>query len=141
MKELDVFLELKRIQSELNHMFEMVFGNLTQEEFFYPSLNVQATQDVIRCICELPGVDPESIRVRFSMNTLIIEGYKKPPADDTRRPLRIEREYGQFYRSIPVPYAVDPLHASARFENGLLIIELPRIEDRRRRIIEIDISS
>ena len=51
--------------------------------------------------------------------------------------LSVERTYGSFSRSIPIPAPVNEDGAKATFENGLLTVVLPKAEPRRKSKIEI----
>ena len=50
----------------------------------------------------------------------------------------VERQYGSFTRTIPLPRAIDPDAASARFKNGVLSITMPTKENGRGRRLDIE---
>ena len=51
-----------------------------------------------------------------------------------------ERCFGDYSRSIPLPFRVDAERVSASFENGLLEIRLPKAEEARAKHIEVKVK-
>jgi HSP20 family protein len=91
---------------------------------------------------DLPGVRIEDIAVVVSRSDLTIEGIRRGPAEPERGCfLRVERSTAGFHRMIPLPAAVNPHDASARYERGVLTVTFPKIPDRRREAIKIPITA
>jgi HSP20 family protein len=83
---------------------------------------------------ELPGLSPNDVKVEVTDDALVIQGERKVEQEQeeggTRR---TERQYGLFYRSIPLPEGADVEHASAKFENGLLEVTVPVPQQQQQR--------
>ena len=78
----------------------------------------------LHVIVELPGVDPASIRVVAADRVLVVAGERcRPPLSG--RYQQMELEYGAFQRRISLAEPVDTAAATARYEQGLLVVELP----------------
>ena len=77
---------------------------------------------------ELPGVDAQSGRVGAGERLLVIAGERVRPQLPGRVYQQMEIEYGAFQRQVRLVEDVDPERARARFEHGVLTIELPVIE-------------
>ncbi len=76
---------------------------------------------------ELPGMQKEDCRIAVEGNTLYLSGekrYTSEIADSTFH--RMERAYGAFQRAIPLPRSVDIDNAKASYNNGVLIVSLPK---------------
>jgi HSP20 family protein len=76
---------------------------------------------------EMPGVEPHDISITVHANRIDLKGKKK---EDERAKgghyIRLEREYGQFSRFIPLPCLVFPDHTVAWLEDGVLTIRLKK---------------
>jgi HSP20 family protein len=53
----------------------------------------------------------------------------------------LERSYGSFYRSIPLPSGVDTDKAAAQFKNGVLTVTLPKTEEALSRVRKIEVKA
>src|ERR1700760_95857 len=94
----------------------------------------------LRVQAELPGLSPEDVRVEIGENEIVIQGERRVEHDENRRGVRrTEREYGVFYRTIPLPEGAQVDQAKASFRNGLLEVTVPipqRASERRPVAIE-----
>lgn len=107
-----------------------------------PALDIVETTDAAEVIVDVPGMSAAALRVAIRQNTVIVVGAKLPQAStaDTRFHLA-ERNYGRFARAVRVTGAFDASRSKAVLSNGLLRIVLPRIEDRRGRLVHIDVET
>lgn len=87
---------------------------------------------------ELTGVKKEDLDISLEGDVLTIKAEKKDEevAEEATH-YASERHFGQYSRSLSLPYHVDADKASATFENGLLEIRIPRAEEARAKQIEI----
>lgn len=81
-------------------------------------------------VVELPGVDPEQVHIVATERELLIAGERKRTRCEGRVFQQMEIDHGAFERTIPLIEEVDPAHASASYERGLLTIVLPVVEHR-----------
>ena len=89
---------------------------------------------------DLPGLKKEDVQVDVTENAITIHGERREEHQDEREGyFHSEREYGQFYRTIPLPEGVITDSAQASFKNGVLEISMqaPPAEATRGRRIEI----
>lgn len=84
---------------------------------------------------EIPGVTKEDINVCLEDNILTISGEKKKEINNS---YRTERFYGSFSRSFKLPNVEDKSQISAKFENGVLKITVPKLEDKKAERIQIE---
>ena len=90
---------------------------------------------------DLPGVAASSIRVVFARDTVIIAGRKAPRVCERSVAFHLaERTFGRFVRAIRLTGAFDAGRASASLVAGELRIVLPRIEERRGRDLQIEVT-
>jgi HSP20 family protein len=91
-----------------------------------PAVEVSQSDGKLRVQAELPGLSPEDVRVEIGDNEIVIQGERRVEHDENRRGVRrTEREYGVFYRTIPLPEGAQVDQAKASFRNGLLEITVP----------------
>jgi len=93
---------------------------------FRPQADCLRSEDppALHVVVELPGVDPKSLKVVAAGRVLLVAGERhRPPLSGRYRQLEIE--YGPFERRIQLDEPVDPAAASARYEQGMLIVDLP----------------
>ena len=106
-----------------------------------PPVDVLETTAMIEVVVDLPGVPPEAIRVALRRQTLLIVGVKQAAATDMAGRFHVaERSYGRFARAVRLTAAIDASQGRARVEAGQLHVVLPRIEERRGRVIDIPIA-
>ncbi|PYL87510.1 MAG: Hsp20/alpha crystallin family protein [Verrucomicrobia bacterium] len=110
---------------------EMVAG-------FAPQVDVTETDKEIKVCAEIPGVDAKDVDVTVEDDMLTIKGEKKYEREENEKgQYRMERSYGSFERSIPLPVEVDDAKAKAEFKNGVLRLTLPKrpgAKSRRKKI-------
>jgi HSP20 family protein len=96
--------------------------------------------DHIKVIAMLPGVNKEDIVVNAIGNTLEIRAKRAPlMITESERVVYSEiSEDEEIYRTIKLPATVKEDSASAKFENGMLVIELPKSEVSIKKGIDIE---
>ncbi len=96
---------------------------------FTPKMDVSETDKEITIEIELPGLKPEDVNVTLERGVLNISGEKQSEKEEKgRRFHRVERSYGSFYRSIPLPSEVEEDKIEASFKHGVLKVKLPKTQ-------------
>jgi HSP20 family protein len=86
---------------------------------------------------ELPGLDKEDVKVEVTNEGLVIQGERKREREEERGGIhRSERSYGAFYRLIPLPEGANIEQAKAKFNNGVLQVQvpIPKSQEKTRQI-------
>ena len=93
---------------------------------YRPQVDVFRTDDPPTLIVqvELPGVDPDDVRLVASAQALLIAGERRRPKDCGHYQ-QMEIDYGPFQRQITLSDDVDPENATATYERGILSVRLP----------------
>jgi HSP20 family protein len=133
--------------SYLRHQINRVFDDFWGEPWlargetftgFAPQVDVTETDKEVKVCAEIPGVEAKDIDVSVEDGTLTIRGDKKYEREENERgQYRMERSYGSFERTIPLPAEVDEAKAKAEFKNGVLRLTLPKrpgAQSRRKKI-------
>ena len=106
-----------------------------------PPLDVLETADAVEIVVDVPGVPPESLRVAIRRSTLLVVGAKiGEPAEPNARFHLAERSYGRFARAVRVTGAFDAAGAKATAAAGELRIVLPRLQERRGKVLQIPVG-
>src|SRR6185295_4928711 len=116
-----VFLEIGR-----------AFGPSAHAGQCSPAIDVYERETGVEIVVDLPGVDPQSLRVIAKSATILIVGEKaarRPRAEASFH--LVERDFGRFARAVRVGHACDTSRARARLADGELHIFLPKIAERR----------
>ncbi|UCD99003.1 MAG: Hsp20/alpha crystallin family protein [Chloroflexota bacterium] len=148
-QEDEVILDLRDQMNRLfDNFFEQPFGltpfagRATFLKEFSPFLDVSETDKEITISAELPGLDPEDIHITLERNTLTISGEKRAEKEEQgERYFRIERSYGSFHRSIPLPGDVDEDKIDATFKRGVLKVKLPKTPEAQTKSKHINIKT
>jgi HSP20 family protein len=130
----DPFVELRRMQSEMNRLF----SGFTPAARDFPPINIWLADNSVMVTGELPGVTHDDVTISLQEDVLTLEGARQPkPQQQDVNWQRRERAYGTFSRAIQLPFRVDTDKVQARFNNGILEIELERLEAERPKKIQI----
>ncbi|MFZ2225635.1 MAG: Hsp20/alpha crystallin family protein [Candidatus Deferrimicrobium sp.] len=107
-----------------------------------PPADVVEVDDVVRVLLEIPGVPVSTVQVRVVGNRIEVTGEKATdfPAGETSF-LCLERIFGKFQRAFEVRGSVNLGEVSARMANGILVITIPKIADRRGRERRIPVTA
>jgi len=77
---------------------------------------------------ELPGVTKEDIKLSISDNNVEISAEHKEEKEEKKKNyVRKERRAFSYHRSLPLPEKVDSSKAKAKLNNGILSVEIPKI--------------
>jgi HSP20 family protein len=116
-------------------------GSVITSAWFAPT-DVSEDSNGIRITMELPGVEPDDVRLSLENNILTIRGEKKQQLEQKdERVHRFERTYGTFERTFVLPSTVDPEQIEARYDNGVLMISIPKAERAKPREIRVKSSA
>jgi HSP20 family protein len=105
----------------------------------FPAVNLYETADAYQLTAELPGVEPEEIRVSLEGSTITLEGERTIDYASRKEtsPHRRERQSGAFRRAFELPAAVDPEKVEAVHRNGVLMLRLPKTPETQPRQISV----
>ncbi|HKD69072.1 MAG TPA: Hsp20/alpha crystallin family protein [Candidatus Binataceae bacterium] len=104
----------------------------------YPPLNVFENKEGVVIVAEVAGLDPSQIHIAGHGRTLNISGERK--ARETGNPVgfhRRERSFGAFSRSLQLADDYDMDRAEAKYQNGVLVVRVPKAESAKPRQITV----
>ena len=122
--------------------FNRMFGELDEEAAasgWAPAVDVREEDDKYLVTADIPGVNPDEIEVTLDNNVLSISGKRdSEKREDKEGYHRVERSYGSFFRRLVLPETVDDARVSAKSENGVLYITIPKSEKQKAKRIKIN---
>lgn len=123
------FSALDQLSRELNRFFDdrPVNGTLVEASDWKPHVDVTESENAFRVVADVPGVSPDDIEISLHNGVLTVRGERKTDnevKDDsfTRR----ERFRGTFTRQFTLPDTADQETVSAKSQNGVLEITIPK---------------
>ncbi|MBF0609098.1 MAG: Hsp20/alpha crystallin family protein [Candidatus Magnetobacterium sp. LHC-1] len=94
---------------------------------FEPRINVTEDDKEVKVSAELPGLDEKDIDVSLTKDSLTIKGEKKQEREEKATGYyHVERSYGAFSRTVPLPCETDQDKVEAEFKKGVLVVTLPK---------------
>ena len=136
-----IWREMDRLQQDMNRLFGDLNVNRTRRASSFPAINVWAAEESARVIAEIPGVSKDDLEINVTGDTLTLSGVRsQDDLPEGARYHRQERRFGEFSRSIQLPYSVDVNKVKAVFKNGVLSVDLPRVEAEKPRKIAVKAS-
>lgn len=101
-------------------------------------VDMYETDDALVVKATVPGLKPEELEVSITGDLLTIKGeFKSEEKTEKRNYLRQERRFGAFCRQVGLPVGVNSDKAKATFENGVLSLELPKVEAVKAKTVKI----
>ena len=139
------FRNVNDIQGEMNRLFDSLFGRpatvLAGERMWAPLADTYETKDDLFVTLELPGIREKDVNVSITGDMLTVKGDRRFERDVTDEGYyRLERVYGKFERSIPLPIPVQVDKVKATYRDGVLEIRLPKVEEVKPKEIKIDVA-
>jgi HSP20 family protein len=125
---------MKKFSDEMDRFF---YGDRSSKSTWAPVVEFKEEPGKFRLLAELPGVNPENVKVAVTEDAVTLEGERKYEKEQKYEGFyHTERSYGHFYRSIPLPKGADGEKVSAAFKNGILevIIPVPELKPRAREV-------
>jgi HSP20 family protein len=131
---------MDEVTNRLARLFDNAGASAYNGTVWAPRVNVAETADELVLTTELPGMTQEQVSIELEQNVLTISGEKseeRTEGDEEMTYHLWERAYGSFRRSFTLPRPVNGDEVTARFENGVLEIRLPKAPEAKGRKIEI----
>jgi HSP20 family protein len=133
----DPFALLRQMSTELDRAFDQTFWpsmrwpafpRFSMPEFakWAPKVDVFEKDNRLITRVDLPGVKKEDVTVEVTDGYLALSGERKEEKEEKKENVyRTEREYGKFYRAVPLPEDVKLEDVKATFSNGVLEVSVP----------------
>lgn len=115
------------------------FGGVAE---FAPKMDIYQKEDSVMVELPLPGIDPKDVKIVIENDVLTVSGHAEEKKEVKREDYyRKETRSGHFTRSVVLPMPVKNAEAQARYDKGILTIELPKDEQAKPKQIAIEVAS
>ena len=103
-----------------------------------PPVDIRESEERVTLLLDLPGLRKEDVNITLENNVLTISGERRFETDQKNETIhRLERAYGAFTRSFTLGPTVSSENVEANFQDGVLVIEVPKAEASKPRRIAI----
>ena len=139
----DPFQDLISLQERMNRLFDETLCSQAGEEeassaAWAPVVDIYETESAIVVKTDLPEVSRSDIDIKVENNVLTIRGERQLKEEIKKEDyFRMERQYGIFRRSLPIPGDIDQKGIKASHKDGVLTIEIPKRSNSKPRQIQI----
>jgi HSP20 family protein len=130
------FAELNDLRNRLDRAYA---GWLDGEDrAWMPSIDIERSGNELTVRADLPGVEPDHLKIEVQDGMLTISGEQEEREDAQEKTyVRHERRYGSFMRSLALPDGIDPSQIKATTSNGVLEITIPLHEESKKEPVTI----
>lgn len=142
----DPLRELLALKDRMNKIIENAmsrsqYGGAADAGTWSPAVDIFETPESVVIAAELPGLSPAEMEIRVADNTLTLKGERKLEKGIQQENYhRIERSYGTFFRTFPLPSGVKSSEAAAEYRQGILHIRIPKAREAGAKPMRIQIS-
>ena len=135
---------IDRLRDEFDRVLQNVwthdgdFEDVIAGTNWQPRVDISETKDALEVKVDLPGVQPEEVDISVVGDQLTIQGERKEEKESKEKSVRrVERSYGSFYRSIPLPPGTQAEQVTAEADNGVITITLPKPAETQSKKIAV----
>jgi HSP20 family protein len=132
----------------LQHRVNSLFRTLNEDESpvaaasFVPAVDIYEDAQKLVLKLEVPGIDEKDLDVRVEDDTLTVRGERKFEAEEKEQNFhRIERSYGSFFRAFTLPSTVNTEAIDAKYNAGVLKLELKKKPEAQPKQIKVNIAA
>ena len=134
----------KTFDGLLNDFFNELpsFGKKWSDDAFgFPPVNISENAKGYYLEVAAPGMEKADFNLKLDGNILTISAERKNETkDETTKSIRREFSYRSFKRSFTLDEKIDATNINAKYENGVLKVELPKKEETKALAKEITIA-
>ena len=134
------------IFDEMNRMVRTVFDDdwnlpVYRDSIWNPAVDVKENEKSYVLTADIPGLTKKNVKINVSNGVLTVHGERKEEKENKDGKFYYrERHIGSFSRSFQLPETVNDDSIQASFKNGVLSIELPKLEESLPKNREVKIS-
>ena len=148
----DPFREVMSLQREMNRLFDDISmnnsmsngqeGSTPRSMGMMPLAEMEEKDNKIHLKLEMPGMNADDLDIRVMREAVMISGERKSESTSEQNgQKRSEFHYGSFSRTIPLPEPVDNDNVQAEYKDGILMLELPKVEDHSNKAVKVSLNS
>jgi len=145
-------MSLVRFTNQVPSVFDRIFEgdifersniNFSQTNTTLPSVNIKENANEFKVELAVPGFNKDDFKLKLNQDLLTISSEKKVESETNEGERFTKREfsYQSFSRSFTLPLTADSERIQANYDNGILVVRIPKKEESKpkpTRLIEIN---
>jgi HSP20 family protein len=128
---------------DVDRLFDSFFTRSfqpAQDSALTLAVDIAETPEAFQFRADLPGLDPNDVKVKMDGDTLTIRGERRrEAAKQDGRWHRVERAFGAFERTFTLNTPVRADRIEASYRNGVLEVLVPKADEAKAREIEVQV--
>ncbi len=108
-----------------------------RSETLLPAVDIHEGDNAVEIVADMPGVTPDTLCIEVDNGVLSLEGEVSLAMPEGLSPLYAEVRAQRYARRFTLSREIDSEAISARIDNGVVHLSLPRKDSHRRRRIEV----
>jgi HSP20 family protein len=128
------------LREAMDHLFDDAFTRplSIRDGWSVPAIDMYQTDEELVVKASIPGFKAENVQISVTGDVLTLRGEVKQEDEKKEKAWHIrEQRWGSFERSVALPTQVIADKAKAEFENGILIVTLPKAEEVKPKTITV----
>ena len=138
--------QISKLRRDMDRMLERVIGDFRPVSspgiaLKRPHYDLVETDKNLILRAEIPGISPDDIEIDITDNVLTIQGeIRQDTVSEDENHHWIERKYGTFSRSIPIPRRIILSRVKATYNNGVLKVVMPKYSGEEKRGVKVKLG-
>ncbi|MFC1849701.1 Hsp20/alpha crystallin family protein [candidate division CSSED10-310 bacterium] len=134
----DPWRDIKQVKSEMDRILHRYAPERSVSAAEFPAINIWSNDETAIVTTEIAGIDPDDLDISVQGEQMTIRG-SRGGYECTEGEIyhRRERGFGDFVRTIGLPFGVDADKVEAEYKKGVLTVSLPRAEHEKPKKISL----
>lgn len=130
----------------MRRQFDRIFDEFTDfssalKTTWTPAVNLVDQGDDFILKLQLTGVSANEVDVQVTRESVVISGERKETTpEEEQTVLYSDFRYGPFRRIVSLPEAIQNSQVEANFDNGVLTLKLPKVEEAQNKVIKLNLA-
>lgn len=138
------FREIESLQREMNQLFDTLVPTANEDAgrvSFIPAAEIQETPEAVHLKVEIPGLEAKDLDVQVTAEAVSISGERRSETRTEEKGVtRSEFRYGKFRRVVPLPARVQNDKVEAEYKDGILTLNLPKVEAEKNKVVKVNVA-
>ena len=126
--------EMIPVKENINNSIDEL---LEKQNYISPHVNIYETNDEFVLVANMPGVLRDDLKVKVGKDSLTMFGKIDYDKQTNKNYILKELEIGNYYRTFNISDSVNQEKIEAKYDNGQLVVSLPKNEKIKPRKIDI----
>ena len=134
------YSEIDAFRNQLDRLFnEMAAANTSST--WKPAIELHNAEDHFVLKVQLPGLEAKDIEIEATRDGVMLKGTIRQNSENEKNNRRYsEFYYGTFQRTVKLPIAIQNDRVQADFQNGILTLTLPKVEEAVNRVVKVNLD-